>query len=186
MRAPTLTLLVLFTVAASAVAEGEDWALFAGTTGNFQVLLPAPPVITHDRHSTYLGDVIGTRLDTRMGPHRVTVTHQDIPSIATALMPDSVILDEAGDSVVEANDGTIRQDRSYDWQGFAAREITYAMPGESPRLARVRLFLVESRIYMVIASWPAPRDIPPRLVDFLDSFALTEPADTPAVGDGRE
>jgi hypothetical protein len=153
---------------------------------SFEVLLPGTPTVTHDSHSTYLGDVIGTRLESNVGVHRATLTHQDIPSIATTLMPDSIILDRAGDSVVEANKGRLSLDRSYEWQGFAAREMAYEVPGDPPRLTRARLVLVDSRIYMAIASWPAPEGIPSQLVAFLDSFALTPPGEgSPAVGAGK-
>jgi hypothetical protein len=185
MHILSLILPALLCAASGSATESEGWELYVGTTGNFQVLLPGTPTITYDSHSTYLGDVLGTRIETKAGPHRVTLTHQDIPRIATTLMPDSIILDRAGDSVVEANDGSVNLDRSYTWQGFAAREITYEVPGDPPRLTRARLILVESRIYMAITSWPAPNDIPSELADFLNSFALTNPGEsTPPVGAG--
>ena len=181
MRALLLLPLVLLPQAALAV----EWTLFSGTTGNFQVLLPGEPTVVSDRHTTYLGDVHGVRLVHESADHRVTVTHQDIPSIATTLMPDRIILEQAGDSVVESNEGEVHREREYMWRGYAAREVSYTEAGEEPRESRLRLMLVESRIYMVIASWPEG-DIPGELARFLDSFALTEPSDTPPVGAARD
>jgi hypothetical protein len=185
MRVLLPSLFALLLAAGAWAADSGAWKLFTGTTGNFQILLPGPPTITHDSHSTYLGDVIGTKLETRTGPHRATLTHQDIPRIATTLMPDRIILERAGASLIEAAGGTQSRVRTSTWQGYSVRELSYEIPGDSPRLTRARLILVGSRIYMTIASWPAPDDIPTELTNFLDSFALTSPSETtPPVGAG--
>ena len=185
MRSLLFAIFVLLIAASGWATEPAKWNLFPAEDGSFEILLPGTPTTTHKSRSTYMGDVIETRHETRRGPHEVTLIFQEIPKIAVTLVPDRVILAQAGDRLLEAAEGRASLDRSYTWNGFSARELSYEGPGEPPTLTRVRLILVDSRLYLVIASWAVPQEIPAPLVDFLDSFALTTPEDALApVGAG--
>jgi len=177
--------ILLAAVMGSAAEEPPSWKPFSSEEGQFRILLPDQPVVTHASRSTFLGKIPQTRHETLSGVGEVSIDHHDLPGIAIDMMPDSVILDQAGENLIEAVGGTQSLERAYTWNGHAAREITYEVPGDTPMLERCRLILVEARLYLVIANWPAPQAIPDQLVAFFDSFELMKAADpTAPVGAG--
>jgi hypothetical protein len=160
-------------LACPAHALTDDWVIHRSQTGRFRVLLPAAPSIDHTTHPTLIGPIRQTRETTATDRLGLVVEHHLLPMIATLLMPDSVILDQAVDSLIEDVNGNPQSDRSLSWQGYSGREVRYEIAGPPDMLEQALFVLVGRRLYLVLATWPSDGAAPPELPNFFHSFEIS-------------
>jgi len=160
--------------AGAAAPPGDGgWHTFASESGRFQVDLPADPVVRPDEgRFTLLGPVSGEIYAVQAGDLQLAIEVRDLPTLARALVPDELILDETRESVVADMDAVELRGGETTHQGFPAREFVYRIPGDPPDFERALAVLVEGRLYVVTGRTPR-RDARSREIErFFDSFRI--------------
>lgn len=132
------------------------WETYRSPEGRFSVRIPGRPRIIPLRRSTILGPIYGSKHRVDFGDFHVSVSLMDLPAIATFILPSSSILDQARKGIVDEEDGRLDSTHDLIHQGYPARAFRYEIPQPEARSEEVLLILVESRLYIVIASRPAP------------------------------
>ena len=165
----TLRGLVAALVALAAVSARADWTAFAPDGARFAVELPGAPAVERDAHWTPVGSVRMTKYWLRAGDTLLAVELHEIPSVASALISDQRILDQARDSLLSDVGGTLLSGRELEFQGAPARDFVYRLPGRAQLAERVLAVLVENRLYLVTGMARAP-DSDPEVARFFTSF----------------
>jgi hypothetical protein len=160
-----------------------DWSEFSPDHGRFAVLMPAAPSREQHARLTPVGYVYENKYWMRVNDVLLAVEMHDLPAIASALLSDDSILDQARAGLLADVDGTLLEGRSLVFQGEPAREFTYRLPGRARLAERVLAVLIGSRLYLVTGMARAP-DSDPDVARFFDSFRCWRegalPAQSPA------
>ena len=161
-------LLVALAALAAAPARA-DWSAFAPDGARFSVQLPGSPAVERDAHWTPVGSVRMTKYWLRAGDVLLAVELHDLPAVASALISDQRILDQARDSLLSDVGGTLLESRALENSGAPAREFVYRLPGRAQLAERVLAVLVDTRLYLVTGMARAP-DSDPEVARFFASF----------------
>jgi hypothetical protein len=150
-----------------------NWKTVTSKEGRFTVAMPGTPAQTKKIVKTATGKlqvmmlVAEGRLDSTF-----VVSYTDY---ADADLKKGTIdrrLDQARDGAVDSSGGTLRSEKSIDLAGNRGREIVIESDGAV--IVRMRIFLVQRRLYqvMVLGAGPifAPKEKDAGI--FLDSFRL--------------
>lgn len=151
------------------------WRDFHSEQGRFRVELPAAPRVERSSHGTAMGSVTEVSFRAGWGDRQVAVVYEEIPAAARWLVPAGVILGRAASSLVEDAGGREIESLESSWRGRPARELRYSLSGSPALQARVRLVLVEARLYLLEALWPLGEAMPPELERFRASFEVEGP-----------
>ena len=85
----------------------------------------------------------------------------------TNFAQEASLLEDAGGQEIES--------RQSKWRGHPARKLRYSLAGSVAQQVRVRLLLVESRLYLLMARWPLAEAMPPEVERFWASFQVEDP-----------
>ena len=168
-RTDALLGLALAFAAFAATARAAEWTDFTPDGGRFVVALPGRPAVERDSNWTPVGYVYMTKYWLRVGDALVAVEVHDIPPVASALISDDRILDQARDALLRDVDGTLIEGRATVFQGAPARDFLYRLPGPAQLLERVLAVLVDRRLYVVTGMARAPT-VEPDVSRFFASF----------------
>src|SRR5262245_44927588 len=161
--------LALAFAAFAATARAAEWTDFTPDGGRFAVALPGAPAVERDSTWTPVGYVYMTKYWLRVGDALVAVEVHDIPPVASALVSDDRILDQARDALLRDVDGTLIEGRATVFQGAPARDFLYRLPGRARLAERVLAVLVDRRLYVVTGMARAPT-AEPDVSRFFGSF----------------
>ena len=150
------------------------WRDFRSEAGRFRVELPAAPRIERSEHGTLMGPVIEVGFFAGWADREVVVIYEDIPAAARWVVPPSVILGRAAASLLEDAGGQEIESLQSKWRGHPARKLRYSLAGSVAQQVRVRLLLVESRLYLLMARWPLAEAMPPEVERFWASFQVED------------
>ena len=156
-------------VALAVTTARADWSPFAPEGARFTVELPGAPNVERDAHWTPVGSVRMTKYWVRAGDALLAVELHEIPSVASALISNQRILDQARDSLLSDVGGTLLESRALENSGAPAREFVYRLPGRAQLAERVLAVLVDTRLYLVTGMARAP-DSDPEVARFFASF----------------
>ena len=154
---------------AAIAARARDWPVFAPADGRFTVELPGQPMVERSSHWTPVGSVEMTKYWLRVADALLAVEMHDIPPVASALISDDRILDEARDGVLHDMNGTQLEGKSFTYHGAPAREFRYRLPGAARLEERVLAVLVNRRLYIVAGMSREPAS-DPDVARFFASF----------------
>src|SRR5258705_6871073 len=168
-RVDLARLAVVLTALVGAAALASDWPVFAPDGARFSVELPGSPAVERDVHWTPVGSVRMTKYWLRAGDVLLAVELHDIPAVASSLISDQRILDQARDSLLSDVGGTLLESRALENSGAPAREFVYRLPGRAQLAERVLAVLVDTRLYLVTGMARAP-DSDPEVARFFASF----------------
>jgi hypothetical protein len=154
---------------AGVAARAGEWAKFEPNGGRFAVELPGTPAVERDSTWTPVGYVYMTKYWLRVDNALVAVEIHDIPPVASALITDDTILDQARDALLRDVDGTLLDGKTTVFEGAPARDFLYRLPGEARLVERVLAVLVDRRLYLVTGMGRAP-GTDPEISRFFASF----------------
>jgi hypothetical protein len=163
--------LAAFALTASADDERRpsDWREFSPAGGRFAVALPGRPAIEHDETATPVGTVHMTKYWVRVGDVLLAVEMHDLPPVASALLSDDMVLDQARAGLLDDVGGTQIESKSLTYRGSPARDFRYRVAGTGHLEERVLAVLVDARLYLVTGMARAPQT-DPDVARFLESF----------------
>ena len=158
--------------ALSGAPAARGWTKFAPGGGRFSVHMPGSPVSEEQRFRTRGGDMVLYlfSLDRGAANGRFTVQYADYSEqlLKEARSADEVLKKA---STVDAFNigGTVVNEKDLPFGRYPGRELQV----ENAELAmRVRLYLVDRRLYKVVAAWPKSRTFSDDDELFLNSFRL--------------
>lgn len=155
---------------ASQVELPEGWQTVAPKDAGFKVAMPMAPMERKQQVKTATGalNVVLYIAEGRQGSVFV-VSHTDYPEGELKKGPVEKRLDHARDGAVVSVGGKLRSEQPIKLKGFPGRELIVEKNGEAT--ARMRLFLVNRRLYQVMVLGAAPAKDASL---FLASFDLIE------------
>ncbi len=156
-------------LAAAFAAAGARADVFAPNDGRFAVEFPGAPATEHDAHLTPVGYVYMTKYWLRVGDALLAVEMHDIPAVASALLTDDMVLDQAREGLLRDVRGTLLEGSALVFQGAPARDFLYHLPGPARLAERVLAVLVGTRLYLVTGMARAPAS-EPEVARFFASF----------------
>jgi hypothetical protein len=170
-----LSILVLVVVAVSAVVHGEDkpsWKEFVSKEGMFTVIMPGTPKSDKlDTESDFGKGVLHMNM-VEADKTMYAANYSDFPA-AVKKATLKQLYDSSRDGAVANMDGKLASEKDIKLGTHEGREIRIDVAG-GKRLFRVRVFLVEQRLYQIVV-FGTPESATSKDADkFLDSFKLTD------------
>jgi hypothetical protein len=160
--------------AASVTPAPPGWKVFAPNDGRFSVLMPGLPVSEQQTFTTKGGNMVLYlfNLDRGRMNERFSVQYTDYPEqFLKEARSANTVLKKA--STVDAFNigGKVVSEKSFPLGSHPGRELRV----ENAELAmRIRLYLVDQRLYKVVATWPKSRTFSADDERFLASFRLMQ------------
>ncbi len=131
--------------------------------------LPPPQ---HKSRTTVLGPIHEAHYRLEWGASRVSVELYEIPSVATLILPDRLLLDRAASGLVADMQARELDRSSVERQQHPARIVTYALPGDPAAIERALIVLAGPRLYVVVVTAPPGGALDPGLERVIDSFEI--------------
>ena len=160
--------LVSFTLLVTIALEASGWKAFTSTEGGFSVLMPGNPKLHEDAHKSFVGVIREHTytVTTRDGDY--SVEYSDLPGIAVDLGGSGTIFNKAKEGVLKDNGGAETHFSSISLRKHPGKELNFQVPGKDS--GKARFFLVEKRLYVLVATSSNPGNVE----KFLNSFKLLQ------------
>ena len=157
---------------AGRAADIPGWTEVSDAAGRFSVLMPGAPSRETERINDPWGEMRLFHFTLRNGPiEKLAVEYLDLPEPYIAGKTADAILKSAGTVDAFNIGGKVTSERSLPLEHFPGRELQV----ENAAVAmRIRLYLVDRRLYKVLAARPKSRAFSADDERFLSSFRLTE------------
>jgi hypothetical protein len=153
--------------------KDSDWKKFTSREGAFSVLMPGTPVAKREAVPTPIGQVVTHffSLEVQQGTN-LTVSFAEVPQGLLGLEGvDDLLLTMARDAAVKQVDGKLLKDEPVKLnQRIPGREFQIDVGLGS--ILRMRVFLVQNRVYQIVAAGPKDYATGKDADKFLDSFML--------------
>ncbi|MCC6639725.1 MAG: hypothetical protein IT386_01025 [Deltaproteobacteria bacterium] len=163
-----------------APANAELASAFVSPEGRFAAVFPAEPMHERSGRDTWAGRVEEGSFDLTRDGLRLRVEYHDVPRMAVAILPPSLVLDLAKQGVLDdmgASGASAEPISLHGHPGLALRYVPAAYPGVTEE---TRLFLVGSRLYVAFARAEQPGTAEQAVARFLASFDAWESGGTVA------
>ncbi|MCU0531245.1 MAG: hypothetical protein MUE76_04035 [Syntrophales bacterium] len=166
--------LLLGMMLALAGCESSPWKDFHSKEGGFSVSMPGTPVEKRQAYHTQAGPVEAHffTVEADRGSLVYMVVYGDYPEALMAADDREMLLDAARDGAVGNIQGTLLGERSVSMGGHPGRELQ-VLSSDGRLALRMRIYLVKSRQYQVVAVMPKEARSTEDRDRFLDSFRLT-------------
>jgi hypothetical protein len=146
------------------------WQVFESAEGRFRIAFPGTPIRKQGKLATEIGDVISIRHSAGDGAEATyDVTYNDYPKAGIARLSPAKLLNAARDGLVYQAKGRVLSEKPF-MIGKVAGHDQSILAADGTHY-RIRLLLVESRLYQLTAMAK-----PPARTDeqrFFGSFQLT-------------
>lgn len=148
----------------------DNWKPVVSTTGGFKVTMPPKPTEKKQQVKTATGQLnVFLLLADGRNDSVFVVSYCDYPDADSKKGTEQKRLDHARDGAVSSARGKLLKEEAIKLKGHPGREIVIEKNGET--VARMRIFLVNRRLYQVMALGNAA---PKEAGFFLASFDLNE------------
>ncbi|MCU0554226.1 MAG: hypothetical protein MUF17_05585 [Syntrophales bacterium] len=166
--------LLLGMMLALAGCESSPWKDFHSKEGGFSVSMPGTPVEKRQAYHTQAGPVEAHffTVEADRGSLVYMVVYGDYPEALMAADDREMLLDAARDGAVGNIQGTLLGERSVSMGGHPGRELQ-VLSSDGRLALQMRIYLVKSRQYQVVAVMPKEARSTEDRDRFLDSFRLT-------------
>ena len=126
------------------------WRSFESAAGRFEVAFPGNPVTRRGKLRTDAGEVPSTAHSAGdEAGATYDVRYSDYPKAIMARLTPAKLLDAASDGLVAQSKGRLASEKPFAMASFAGRD--QEIVGEDGTRYRVRLLLVENRLYQLTA-----------------------------------
>jgi hypothetical protein len=167
-----LTMLAFGSVPAHAQDSKTDWKEFTSKEGHFKVLMPGKPEHNNLDSVSDFGKGILHMNSAQANGTMYAGNYSDFPE-GIKKVPIKQVFDSSRDGAVGNLDGKLVSEKDIELNKHPGREILIAVAG-GVRLFRVRVYLVDRRLYQVVVFGPKEAANSKEADKFLDSFKLTE------------
>ena len=152
-------------------AGAPGWKEFSDPGGRFAVLMPGDPVASEESIGTRAGDVALYQFTLRhgSGSEKYYVQYMDYPDLLMQGKTAEQLLKDAGTVDAYNMNGTVVREQALPLEHHAGREVHVE---NAETAMRIRLYLVDRRLYKAVAMWPKSRAFSTDDERFLASFRL--------------
>jgi len=175
-RFPAISGMALLMALAAALAgcESTPWKDFHSKEGGFSVSMPGTPVEKRQAFHTQAGPVEARffTVEADRGSMVYMVVYGDYPEALMVTGDREMLLDAARDGAVGNIQGRLVSERALSLGGHPGRELQ-VLSSDGRLALRMRIYLVNSRQYQVVAVAPKELRSTEDRDRFLDSFRLT-------------
>lgn len=149
------------------------WKTIAPKDAGYSVALPGTPSEKKQQVKTATGILhVVMQVAEGRGDTTYVVSHCDFPAADLKKADIDKRLDQARDGAIASARGKKRSEEPIKLAGHPGRDITIEKDGEA--VARMRIFVVNNRLYQVMVLGNGPALASKETSAFLDSFRLTE------------
>ncbi len=165
--------LLLGILLALAGCESSPWKDFHSKEGGFSVTMPGTPVEKRQAFHTQAGPVEAHffTVEADRGSLVYMVVYGDYPEALMAAGDKEMLLDAARNGAVGNIQGTLVSERTVSLGGHPGRELQ-VLSADGRLALRMRIYLVNSRQYQVVAVTPKETRSTEDRDRFLDSFRI--------------
>jgi hypothetical protein len=173
MRSLILGLGVVLASTLTATAKETGSKTFTSKEGAFQIKVPTTPKESGELLDTRAGKVTVKSFEGQINDTiGYLVSYTDYPKGVTAMADTNERLDRGIAALAQGPKTRVVSKKNITLGAIQGREaVIEAMEGKL--VIRLRLFLVEDRMYLVLVSTPKAHAGAAEVTDFLDSFKLT-------------
>lgn len=148
------------------------WEEFTSEEGGFTVMMPKTPTHETSEIPTAIGPVtMHTFSASNNNKWAYMVIYSDYDAESVSAADPSTMLEGARDGVMKQLGGKIVIDRDLTIGGYPGKEVEVVTSDKQFR-CRARLFLVDNRLYQVIAVVPGKAKLTKDAEKFLESFKI--------------
>ncbi len=156
-----------------ATQESPAWETFTSKEGAFSVKFPCAPAEERQKVKTATGQLnVAVFLAEDKNDASYVVSFSDLPEAETKKGMEQKRLDFARDGAVTRARGKLRSEKAIELVGYPGRELVIESAAEL--VLRVRIFVVNRRLYQVMAVGPGAVVLHRDGTFFLDSFRLNK------------
>jgi hypothetical protein len=172
MRMSIVLLSVALGAALACADTQPEWKEFASKEGRFKVLMPGTPKQDKAETESDFGKGVLFMNVLQAGKAMYGANYSDFP-VEIKKAPIKQVFDSSRDGAVANMEGKLASEKDIKLGEYPGREIRIDVAG-GKRLFRVRVFLVEQRLYQVVI-FGTPEAATSKEADkFLDSFKLAD------------
>lgn len=170
-RSSTSIICLALLLCAAAASDPAKWTTFASPQGRFEILMPGEvKQFTVDVSNEFGASTLHMNVATLGDGTMLIANWVDYPPELVQELPEQ-LLDDSRESALDNLGGKLVSEKPIKLGKFEGREILIEV-GKVDRLFRVRVYLIENRLYQTIAFGP-PKFVKSREAQrYLDSFKL--------------
>lgn len=150
-------------------ADEEGWIQLSSKDGGFEILFSGIPAYKRTLKDTRVGEVEENLFELSTDDGDFAVEYTDLPGIAVLLGGTKAILRKVKGELLKNEKGRELEYFRMEQDDERGAELAYRT---KTRLGRARLFLVDKRLYVVVASVDEARGDRRVINKFLDSFSF--------------
>ena len=170
---PSLGLIVIAVSAACVAADDKpEWKEFSSKDGRFTVLMPGTPEQEQADTESDFGKGVLHMNTVQAGKVMYGAHYCDFPA-KIKKAPTQQVFDSSRDGAVDNLDGKLADEKEIKLGDYPGREIRIEVAG-GKRLFRVRVYLVDQRLYQVVVFGTKATATSKEADKFLDSFTLAD------------
>lgn len=148
-------------------APPAGWMVFASKAGRFSVSLPGVPIEVPQ----FVGQLKVVKYVAEGKNEAVyVISHTDYAEADVKADAVQKRLDQARDGAIVSVGGKLKTEKAVQLEGFPGRDIAIEKAGAV--IVRMRIFVVDRRVYQVLALGPPAVLGSKEVANFLDSFRL--------------
>jgi hypothetical protein len=154
----------------SSTSSSQPPSEFKSETGGFSIATPYSLKETTQSVDTAAGKVETHMFRAEQGQEAWVVAYSELPVEIVQASDPRGMLEASRDGAVANINGELVSDAPISLNEYPGREFTASAQGLS---LRARMFLVENRLYQIMAVVPKDKENSKEIDDFLQSFQLT-------------
>jgi hypothetical protein len=166
-----LVLSAFLFIALLAACKPGRWREYSNQEGKFSVLLPGKPDETVQNVDTAAGAITTYRYQIDSNNTSFAVAYTDYPADLISLSNPEELLNEAREGALSNIQGKLLEEQQVKVNGFPGRHLRIESSG-SKMMLEARIFLVDSRLYQVLAAYRTGSVEDREITKFLNSFKL--------------
>jgi len=149
---------------------------FKSEAGNFSVQTPYTLKESSESLDTQVGEIEIHSFLGEQGNESVSIGYTDYPAELVQVSDPERILDGSRDGAVANVKGELVSETRISLDGYPGRELTISVIADNKQeiVLRGRVFLVENRLYQIMAVAPKGKENAKNIDAFLQSFALLD------------
>ncbi len=150
---------------------GSEWVSVTAEDGTFSFRMPGEATRTTRHLTTPVGPVPVQVHMYQTAEESFMVNYTDYPPEVLGELSVEELLDGARDGAIASSAGMLLEHRSIDLEGVPGRAVRISAAGGEVEV-QGRFFVVDTRLYQILATTSTEDATSPRVASFLDSFVL--------------
>jgi len=155
--------------------ESEPSGPFVSTAGRFSVISPGRMIESQEAVQTAAGEIMMYLFMYETSSSARLVGYADYEKELVSRVDPEELLNGTRDGAVGNVNGILQKETRITIDGFPGRDLEFSAIIEAKVVsARARIYLVENRLYQILALEESSTGVSDEMIAFIDSFKLVE------------